>query len=86
MIIPKNIREKIEQLHKLNEELEEWFVNNTDVEGFDISSARIVDKPKGDSQGDGEYCVQNILGEDWFAGQYYWQMDNGKFVCMNFEI
>ena len=25
-------------------------------------------------------------GRDWFPGQYYWEMDNGKYLCMNFEI
>jgi len=26
------------------------------------------------------------LGEDWYIGQYYWKMDNGKYLCMDFEI
>lgn len=34
----------------------------------------------------GEYCKQTILGEDWYIGQYYWKMDNGKYLCMDFEI
>lgn len=86
MIIPKEIREKIEQRIKLNEELEAWFMENTDIEGCDTQNAYIVAKPKGDGQGDGEYCYQRVMGEDWYKGQYYWEMDNGTFLCMNFEI
>lgn len=86
MIIPKEIREKVEQRIALNEELDKWFKENIYAEGCDIRDARIVDKPIGESQGDGEYCDQTILGEDWYTGQYYWQMDNGKYLCMDFEI
>lgn len=86
MQIPKEIREKIEQRIKLNEELDAWFNENVDAEGCDIRNAYFVDKPKGESQGDGEYCNQRILGEDWYMGQYYWKMDNGKYLCANFEI
>lgn len=86
MQIPKEIREKIEQRNKLDEELREWFEENVDAEGCDIKYAHIVDKPTGEPQGDGEYCDQKILGEDWYCGKYYWTMDNGKYLCMNYEI
>lgn len=86
MIIPKEIREKIEQRIKLNEELDKWFEKNIDVEGCDTRDVKIVDVPVGKSQGDGEYCDQTTLGEDWYTGQYYWQMDNGKYLCMDFDI
>lgn len=86
MMIPKEIREKIEQQIKLNTELEAWFAENIDIEGCDTINAYIVSEPKGNSQGEGEYCDQCRLGEDWYLGQYYWLMDNGQYLCMNFEI
>lgn len=85
MIIPKEIREKIEQRIKLNIQLETWFEENLDIEGCDTIKAYIVDKPKGISVYDGEYCYQRMLGEDWYLG-HYWKMDNGLYLCMNFEI
>lgn len=86
MTIPKEIREKVEQRIKLNEELREWFKENIDVEGCDMDFARNVDEPSGEPQGDGEYCEQRVMGEDWYVGRYYWQMDNGKYLCMDFEV
>lgn len=38
MIIPREIREKIEQRIKLNTELEAWFSENVDLEGCDAIS------------------------------------------------
>ena len=76
MIIPREIREKIEQRNQLDEEIADWFQENVDVDG-----------QKGEEQiEEGEYCKQTILGEDWYIGQYYWKMDNGKYLCMDFEI
>lgn len=86
MQIPKEVREKIEQRIKLNEELKKWFEENLDIEGCNIFDVQIVDKPCGEEQSDGEYCDQTILGEDWYRGQYYWEMDNEKWLCMDFEI
>lgn len=86
MIIPKEIREKIEQRIELNNELDTWFKENINVEGCDIRDAKIVDKPTGEPQSNGEYCDQTTLGEDWYVGYYYWQMDNGKYLCMDFGI
>lgn len=87
MIIPREIREKIEQRNQLDEEIADWFQENVDVDGCDIKNAYVVDEPKGEEQiEEGEYCKQTILGEDWYIGQYYWKMDNGKYLCMDFEI
>lgn len=86
MQIPKEIREKIEHRIKLNEELDAWFKKNLDVDGCDIRDVRIVDEPIGEPQGDGEYCDQTTLGEDLYTGQYYWKMDDGKYLCMYFDI
>lgn len=66
--------------------METWFEENLDIEGCDTIKAYIVDKPKGISVYDGEYCYQRMLGEDWYLGQYYWKMDNALYLCMNFEI
>lgn len=86
MMIPKEIREKIEQRIRLDTELAAWFAENVDTDGCDIMNAHIVSQPKGASQGDGEYCDQRTLGEDWYSGQYYWLMDNGQYLCMNFGL
>lgn len=85
MRIPKEIREKIEQRNELSEEMEEWLKENTDIVGCDIEHAYITDELAGFPQRDGEYCNQRILGEDWFVGEYYWKMDNGKFLCVHYE-
>ena len=83
----REIREKIEQRNQLDEEIADWFQENVDVDGCDIKNAYVVDEPKGEEQiEEGEYCKQTILGEDWYIGQYYWKMDNGKYLCMDFEI
>ena len=81
------IREKIEQRNQLDEEIAGWFQENVDAYGCDIKNAYVVDEPKGEEQiEEGEYCKQSILGEDWYIGQYYWKMDNGKYLCMDSEI
>lgn len=35
MIIPREIREKIEQRNQLNEEIADWFQENVDADGCD---------------------------------------------------
>lgn len=86
MIIPKEIREKVEQRMKLDDELDKWFEEYLDIEGCDTRTVAIVDTPSGERQSNGEYCNQVVLGEDWYRGQYYWKMDNGKYLRMNYEI
>lgn len=39
MIIPREIREKIEQRNQLDEEIADWFQENVDVDGCDIKNA-----------------------------------------------
>ena len=85
MKIPKEIREKIEQRIRLNEELDTWFRENLDIEGCDHRDVQVVDEATGEEQLDGEYCDQIQHGDDWFSAKYYWEMDNGKYLCMNFE-
>lgn len=86
MKIPKEIREKIEKRVKLNEELDAWFKENLDIEGCNHRDVQVVDEPTGEDQYDGEYCDQSQYGDDCFYGNYYWEMDNGKYLCMSFEI
>lgn len=86
MKIPREIREKIEQRIKLDDELTKWFGENLDIEGCDHRYAFITDEAKGEEQIDGEYCDQRQIDDDWFSGKYYWEMDNGKYLCMNFEF
>lgn len=87
MIIPREIREKIEIRNRLDNEIQKWCENNLDLEGMHSSTAYITDAPTGEEQIEAEeWCDQVILGEDWYRGNYYWKMDNGKFLCMPFEI
>lgn len=86
-MIPKEIREKIEQKLKLDEEISQWAQNNIDVEGYFFESMKIVDEPSGDEQDEGEYCDQGCFGysEDSYYGYYYYPLDNGKYLCFYYE-
>lgn len=90
MTIPKEVREKVEMRDKLNDEIKNWCEENLEMEGKDSNSAYIVDNPKGAEQSlsgeNEEWCNQSCLGEDWYQGEYYWKMDNGQFLCMDFEL
>ena len=89
MVIPKEIREKIEQRNELNKEIQFWCEKNLEMDGMHSSEAYIIDEPKGENQeveyGE-EWCDQKILGEDWYVGTYYWKMDDGRYLCMPFDI
>lgn len=87
MKIPKEIREKIEKKLKLDEEIKKWFEERVDIaEDFYFPSIDIVDEPSGKYQGDGEFCDQSVgYCEDDFYGNYYWEMDNGKYLCIYYE-
>lgn len=86
MTIPKEIREKIEQKLRLDEEIKDWMNENLDIEYCVYNTMKIQDNPSGKEQLDGEWCDQTTgyLGYD-FCGHYYWPMDNGKYLCMYFE-
>lgn len=85
-MIPKQIREKIEKKLELDAELTAWMQENMDVEGFLFDSIQIVDKPCGEYQRNGEYCDQSVgyCGDD-FYGNYYIEMDNGKYLKIYYE-
>ena len=69
--IPKGIVDKIEQRNKLNEEIAEWCKENLDMDGMSSDFADITSYHSGEEQGDDnckEWCNQQCLGEDWYAG------------------
>lgn len=87
MKIPKKLRKKIEKKIKLDKEIEKWIEQNLDAEECDIRSLKIVEKPTGKKQVNGEWCEQHqgICEDSWY-GKYYWEMDNRKYLCMYFDI
>ena len=91
MKIPKEIVKKIRQANEINNEICKWIDENLDCEGMDLSRFfwDIVPEPQGiaqDNNGE-EYCNQSILGEDWFIGEYYWQLEGeSNYLQVDFEI
>ena len=86
-MIPKEIREKIENKLKLDEEIRKWTCENLDVDGLYFDRMEIVDEPSGEEQDNGEFCDQSTFGysEDSFYGYYYFPLDNGKYLCFYYE-
>lgn len=92
MKVSKEIAEKVERYQnlqseadKLYEEIEEYFLNECDAEGFGMPF--IADVPTGEEQCDGEYCEQVTLGEDWYRGTYYHAIEGSdKYVGYSYEI
>lgn len=86
MRIPKEIRQKIEQKLKLDDEISDWIKENLDAEDMCFESIEIVNYPTGREQCNGEWCNQSVgyCGDD-FYGYYYWPMDNGQYLCMYYE-
>lgn len=88
--IQKDIVDKIELRNRLNEEIKEWAEEHLDLDGMDIDCADIVDYHTGNEQGTEEckeWCDQTCMGEDWYAGDYYWETEYaGKYLHMGFNI
>lgn len=92
MKVPQEIADKVElyetlkkQANKLYGELEEYFKNELDADGF--VEPFIADKPRGRLLNGDEYCKQIILGEDWFKGEHYYPVENSdKYVGCSFNI
>ena len=78
-MIPKEIREKIEQKLKIDKGIKEW------LSEILWEYAEIVDKPKGTEQDNGEYCSQSTDGYDSYWGHYYYPLDNGKYLKVYYE-
>ena len=88
--IPKEIVDKIEKRNALNEEIAEWCKENLDMDGMDSNFADITNYHSGKEQRDTnckEWCDQQCLGEDWYAGDYYWETEyKKKYLHMEFNI
>lgn len=82
--VAKYERLKAEE-EKLYEEIKEYFEEELGADGFSVPF--ITDKPTGDLQDDDEYCDQYCLGEDWYQGKYYHQIEGSKmYVGYSFNI
>lgn len=92
MKVSKEIAKKVEQYQelqneadKLYKEIETYFEEELDAEGFGVPF--IADISEGQRQNDDEYCNQITLGEDWYKGEYYHQIEGSdKYVGYSFEI
>lgn len=92
MKVSKEIAEKVEQYealqneaNKLYKEIAEYFTEECGAEGF--GEPFITDVPEGEEQVDGEYCDQVTMGEDWYHGTYYHQIEGtDKYVGYSYEI
>lgn len=76
---------KQEEADKLYEEIEEYFVNKLNAEGFQVPF--IVDEPTGNLQNGDEYCDQRCVVEDWYTGNYYHQIEgSNKYVGYSYSL
>ncbi|MBR6538091.1 MAG: hypothetical protein IKT67_12920 [Lachnospiraceae bacterium] len=88
----KEIAEKVKRYQKLKseeeklyKEIEKYFVEELDAEGF--QEPFIADKPKGEKQNGDEYCDQYCVYEDWYEGTYYHQIEGSrKYVGYSFSV
>lgn len=83
MIIPKEIREKIEQRLKLDQEIESYLKQNTHAEGIDIRLIKVTNVPAGLCIDDGVYCTSEKTDDTY--GHYYFPMDDGNYLCVFFD-
>lgn len=82
----EKLRKKYEQIEKEMEECKQTFVEWEGETGVYIGHLFITDKAKGEHQGDGEYCDQYQLGEDWYTGFYYYPIEGSKkYVAYDYE-
>lgn len=88
----KEIAEKVAKYEKakaeaikLHREIEDYFEKEHDAQGF--GEPFLADKPKGGLQNGDEYCDQYCLGEDWYSGTYYHQIEGSKkYVGYTFDV
>ena len=89
MKIPKEIVKKIRQANEINNEICKWMDENLDCEGMDLSRFfwNIVPEPQGVEQIEAEeYCDQRVIGEDWFIGEYYWNLEGeSNYLEIHYE-
>ena len=92
MKVPKTIADKVQKYQELKQqqeqlykEIEEYFENELDAQGF--GEPFITSKPKGHLQNDDEYCDQHCIYEDWYQGTYYHQIEGSKkYVGYSFDV
>lgn len=86
MIVPKEVRYKIEQRIEIDKEIKKWLEKQGLGPEFYFDSMTIVDKPRGKRQIDGTYNdVREGPCEDSSCGCYYWPLDNGKYIQIYYE-
>lgn len=80
------LRKEFERIDKEMEECRKTFAEWEGDNGVYIGHLFIAEKPEGESQGDGEYCNQYQLGEDWYKGIYYYPIEESdKYVAYDYE-
>lgn len=93
MKIPKEIAEKVAKYRELQNtadglfaEIKQFFDNLDD--GVYYGNFSIEDEPKGEAQGDGEYCDQyTYYCEDSGGGTYYYPIDGSdKYVAVDYSF
>lgn len=93
MKVPKEIAKKTaeyeeakQKADKLFAELEEWSKENG-LEDLYIENFGIVQEPKGEEQGNGEYCNQYMRFEDSGDGTYYYPIeDSTQYMWVGYSF
>lgn len=95
MLVPKAIAEKAQayvdhmaEARKNYDEVMAWLKENTDIDGVFVGDLFLTEHPRGNPQGEGEYCDQHSVGwcEDSFAGKYYHPIEGStKYLGYDYE-
>ena len=72
-------------------EVEKWLHEVSDGECGNITNIRIEDQPKGEYQGEGEYCLQRELATESgcyaYEGTYYHKVeDSKKYIAYDYFV
>ena len=85
MTVSKETMKKVKRLEKLHEEAHRLYQELCEefhdyMDGVCINDFHIYNKPCGDGQGDGEYCLQGTWGycSDSGYGTYYYPIEHSK--------
>ena len=81
-MIPKEIREKVELVIKLNDEMFEYLKREYNFSDY-IENLDIVDYPSGKKLQDGSYKTWYSYGSDNVYHRYY-PMDNGRYLEISY--
>lgn len=71
--------------------VKQWLIDASYGDCDNAENIRIVDKPKGEYQGEGEYCLQSTLSSESgvyaYEGTYYHQIENSdKYVAYDYYL